>query len=397
MIPVLELIDRALADRALVYGSLPPDARDIDLLVRPPEEAALAAALTDAGFLRRDDIWARFTRCSVDVVELTAARSWSLPASEVEALFAEARPLEGRAHLVRPAPHHVLLILARRAAATRGRLDAVRNRRLAQAVGEDPEAWSVASARAAAGRAREHLDRLKATHRDGAGPAAPSRRPRRRRSRGAVIALSGIDGAGKSLQAAALRDTLQRLGYDATVVWTRLMWDDALWRVALPIKRTLARALSAAPRVDADDPVRELREGSRELTHAWAMVVSLVNAISQRRLTRGARRGRIVICDRYTLDSVVALRYAYGRHARFRPQRALIAALCPAPRRAYLLDVPAEKAYARKGEYGVEWLAVHRMLYREEHVGLGVRLLDAERPAEDVCAEIALDVWQSGL
>jgi thymidylate kinase len=231
-----------------------------------------------------------------------------------------------------------------------------------------------------------------------------------------VIALSGLDGAGKSTQALALRDTLERLGYDATVVWTRIIWDDLLWRVALPVKSALERLLRLLPalrpsspsadaprdqpnaRPEVDDPVQSLREGSALATHAWTLVIALTNAVSQRRLTAPAAwRGRIVICDRYTLDSIVALRHSYGPHRRFRLQRALIAALSPTPRRAYFFDVRPETAYARKGEGGIEWLTAHRRLYLEEHVELGVRLLDGERPAEELCAEIAADVWQSGL
>jgi len=144
--------------------------------------------------------------------------------------------------------------------------------------------------------------------------------------------------------------------------------------------------------------VKRIREGSGLLTHGWTAVIALTNGISQRRLTGSRiRRGGIVICDRYTLDSIVALRFAYGPQRRFRLQRRLIAALSPTPLRAYLLDVDPETAHRRKGEDPLEWLAGHRTLYREEHVGLGVRLLDGARPADSLCAEIALDVWQSGV
>jgi thymidylate kinase len=418
-----ELVDRALPSRALVYGSLPPHGRDLDLLVRPGQEPAVEAALTAAGFLRRGPIWARFAACTVDVVELTSAASWQLPSAELDALFADARPLDDLAQLVRPAPHHVVLILARRVAAEGGGLDAKRRARLDDALAEDPQAWDHAHARATAWDAVDALERLREHH--GHGTTEAAARPRRcapwplRRSPGAVIALSGVDGAGKSTQALALRDTLERLGYDATIAWTRIIWDDALWRVALPVKAALGRPLRmlsmarsrlrAGPAAGAgddgtaatplsDDPVKRIREGSALLTHAWTMVIALINATSQRRLTRShIRRGGIVICDRYTLDSIVALRFSYGAGRRFRAQRRVIAALSPTPRRAYLLDVRPETAYARKGEDGVEWLAGHRALYREEHVELGVRLLDGERPPHDLCAEIALDVWQSGL
>ena len=89
----------------------------------------------------------------------------------------------------------------------------------------------------------------------------------------------------------------------------------------------------------------------------------------------------------------MALRYEYGTERRFRPQRRLISLLSPKPRRAYFLDVPPEVAYQRKREWGVEWLAGHRDLYLEEAGALKVRVLDGELPREDICAQIAADVW----
>jgi thymidylate kinase len=234
------------------------------------------------------------------------------------------------------------------------------------------------------------------------------------RRRGVVIALSGLDGAGKSSQTTALRETLERLGHDVEIAWTRATWDDWVWKLGFVVKKVLrvpvhlasrrghARAVpngsDARPAGEPADPIKRLRERSRLATGAWVMVHALANAWSQRRLTRPhLRRGRLVICDRYTLDSIVAFRVRFGPQHRFRLQRALIAALSPRPPRAYFLDVSPETAYARKGEGGVEWLAAHRRLYLEEHEALGVRRLDGERPREEICAEIARDVWGLGL
>jgi hypothetical protein len=167
----LAIADQALAARALVYGSLPPAGRDLDLLVRRDERRALGDALASAGFLQCDDVWARFAGCSVDVVDVAIAEAWGLPPEELDALFAEGRLLDGLTRLVRPAPHHALLILARRAAADGGALDAKRRARLDQALAEDPRAWSLARARAGAWGVAEVVERLEAA------PRPPDRRP----------------------------------------------------------------------------------------------------------------------------------------------------------------------------------------------------------------------------
>ena len=57
-------------------------------------------------------------------------------------------------------------------------------------------------------------------------------------------------------------------------------------------------------------------------------------------------------------------------------------------------DVSPETAFERKREWGVEWLAGHRDLYLEEAGPLKVRVLDGELPREEICAQIAADVWQ---
>ena len=46
----VELIDRATPEPVLVIGSLPPGGRDLDLLVHPAAERALAEALRANGF-----------------------------------------------------------------------------------------------------------------------------------------------------------------------------------------------------------------------------------------------------------------------------------------------------------------------------------------------------------
>jgi thymidylate kinase len=127
-------------------------------------------------------------------------------------------------------------------------------------------------------------------------------------------------------------------------------------------------------------------------------MITLANASSQWKLMhRQLLRGGVVICDRYTLDSIVELRYSYGRTRRYRAARAALRSLYPTPVRAYFLDVSPEAALERKGEWGIRWLTEHRDLYLEECERLGVRMLDGEQPQADICAEIAREVWLSGI
>ena len=108
-----ETVDRFAGERVLVIGSLPPAGRDLDLLVRPAAEAAVARGLTELGFHAAGDRFVKFTGGRAAVAELQPAAKWDLPDAEVEQLFDGATPLAGAASLAVPAPHHVLLICAR--------------------------------------------------------------------------------------------------------------------------------------------------------------------------------------------------------------------------------------------------------------------------------------------
>ena len=427
---VLDVIDSAVTDRVLVFGSLPPEARDLDVLARRPEVAAAEAELARCGFSGHRGTWVRFRSCSAEAIDLVAADEWDLPAREVASLFAEARPLVGTAHVVRPAPHHLLLILARQLVEGDGRLSAKRRARIAAALAEDPEAWRRARRHAAAWRLDLGLELLRGHH-DGHGlgsplavlrarrqhrgqpPEPPWRAGRRavgalarsrRGRRGTLISLSGLDGAGKTSQAEALCRSLEALGIGATVAWTRLGYEStALLVVAHPVKVAL-RLLRAARRPgpvagpdarrDARD-AEELRRRSRVVAYVWSVIVALTNAAAQRRATgRHLRAGLSVVCDRYTLDSAVHLHHRYAAAGGFAVQVRLVHLLSPRPRLAYFLDVAPETALARKpDQFDIDDLRSQARLYRVLHAPLGVRRLDGEAGLEEVCAEIAREAW----
>ena len=105
--------------------------------------------------------------------------------------------------------------------------------------------------------------------------------------------------------------------------------------------------------------------------------------------------GRVVIFDRYVLDSFVRLRFLYGEERRFRIQRALISLLSPRPLAAFQIDIDAETSLARKDDkWSAEELGTQVRLHREERTKLDVLVLDGRRPPEELAAEIAKEVWR---
>ena len=425
-----ELIASLVGDRVLVFGSLPPHGRDLDLLARPREAQALAAGLAAQGFERHGRVWGRFRDCGVEVVEVAPAETWRLPVSELDALFAEARPLESSERVCRPAPHHALLILARRTMREGPELRERRRERIDAELGEDRGAFEIARERAPAWRASTSLVALEGTYRSagsirskvrrraiaeelGGGRWWPSARlgawraVLRRPRRGALITFSGLDGSGKSTQAAYLAETLERLGWKASVAWTSLAshppWLNV---VATGVKRGLSsiagREGGSAPADEPpggpgglDDPGKAIRSRSPLLTFSWAMIVTLRVALGVARATWPALlRGQVVVCDRYELDSHAHLLYQYGESRNFRAQLAILRLVSPRPLLAYLLEVSPETAFRRKQDYTVDQSARRGRIYHERAREIGVRIIDGERPTSEICAEVAREAWR---
>ena len=442
------LVDGWLDEPALVSGSLPPLGRDLDLVVRPAQERSLAERLRAADFLEHAGEWVRFHGRTADALDLIPVADWELPGDESDALFRDARPIDGYARLTRPAPPHLLLMVARRLAEGDGRLDEKRRTRVAAALAEDAGAWDAAAGRAARWGMRRGLAGLRAAYERGERMSARARAEataerlvalgmdaRRARAEGwrralrpaarpggFLVAFSGLDGAGKSSKAEALREALERLGYDVRLEWTRLEWTtlwetgSALGKVAWPV--TAALALAERVRASQPDQVRghvpgpgpvqwytdkpetaasRFRRRVPLVNDAWVTVVALAHARAQRRATAPhIRAGRAVVCDRYTLDAAVYLRFRYGEERRFAHAVRLLERLSPRPLRAFLVDVPADVAYRRKAEqYDLRELERQARLYREEAQRLGVTVVDGERPREELCAEICEAVWRA--
>lgn len=405
---MVELIESLAADRVLVFGSLPPHGRDLDLLVRPPEEAVLARGFASHGMLARNEKWVVFQNCSAFRVELVPASSLPVAGEEIEALFDEARPLDGMRQVVRPAPHHVLLILALRVFRRRG-LEEKHRDRIAAALVEAPTAWEQARARAEAWGVDSELQQVRAAF--VAESILPASRARRGLGKGHVITVSGLDGAGKTTQAWGLVEALERTGNAATVEHVPLGSDPVLWIIGGLVQRligavarfglfseTARRTASGASILG--DPAHPASGGGAlraALTQAWATFVALANASTQwRTASRHVLAGRIVVHDRYTLDSVVRLQTLYGETRSFRFQRWLIQRLSPRPLCSFLLDVSPEAALSRKRDrWTLEQLGQQAELYRAEQAQLGVRRIDGDRTREEICAEIAAEVWQT--
>jgi thymidylate kinase len=205
------------------------------------------------------------------------------------------------------------------------------------------------------------------------------------------VALSGLDGSGKSTQAVALRDALVDAGVSTAVVWTKLGGTTWTADVAARLKGALRlghqvgpspRTYPSGARDDQVDTGTLLRRRSRAVTWVWTLVLVADNVRAHRRAVRDAGAS-VVVCDRYVLDSVASLRHKYGDRP-YRLHVLLLRRLSPSPSSAWYLDVPAAVALARKPEqFDLPQLEALAACYRTAAEALGVRRVDgAGAPGE---------------
>src|SRR5947209_3136326 len=171
-----------------------------------------------------------------------------------------------------------------------------------------------------------------------------------------VIALSGLDGSGKSSQSSRIQSRLHDLGHDAHVHWMALGHSSLqrrLKRFASLGRRSRGGTARGSAMLEVDGVVKYRAHRNPVIVHAWVLALAAVYGVHFRRVLR-QQTADVVIFDRYILDAIAQSRYFYAPQASFRVARTVLRLLAPRPHLSVLLAVPAEVALARKPEqYGL--------------------------------------------
>jgi thymidylate kinase len=212
---------------------------------------------------------------------------------------------------------------------------------------------------------------------------------RLRPGRRLVVAISGLDGAGKSTLARTLARDLRRARLPVTLVWTRpgmrLRWLGNLGRAA---KRLLRQDRSTGvERIGRGERAGSVASRHGALGWIWALMVTLSFI---RQIRKGRRRGRSVfIYDRHLLDALVTLDVVY-EGVRLGVHRSLVRLLVPRADVTLLLVVPPTIALLRKPDD----MFVEAVLERQAKRYAACRAeasdvleLDGTRPPQDLAAE----------
>jgi thymidylate kinase len=193
-----------------------------------------------------------------------------------------------------------------------------------------------------------------------------------------LIAVSGVDGAGKSSLIADMVRRFGDLGIPVEVVWFRPgMGMGRLERVARAVKRLLGQPQVPAMRDIDGAPSLPSRKGL--IGQVWCLLVTLTYLRRVRSQLRAA--GRTIICDRHVLDAIVTLRVFYGE-VNTRLPVFLVRHFLPAAALTLFLDLPVDVALARKpgDTIGPAAVTAQVLAYEREASTMDLCVLDGTLP-----------------
>lgn len=237
----------------------------------------------------------------------------------------------------------------------------------------------------------------------------PPRVSRTRRRQQVRVSFSGLDGAGKSSQVEALLAALGQQERTAEVRWVPFeFWPQQAKSVVPRSLRRRLRPRHAIDLVDVERPAREAvsRDGSSPTPDSirvrgkvvralrsgtWSLmgpVAAFSTGLNLRRRVSSSDAD-VLVLDRYRLDSLVKLQWAFPHLSR-RWLVGIVGLVAPTPDLEVLFRVQPEVAFARKPEqWAVGELTRQARLYDElAAASPGVVTLDAVGDADEVAREV---------
>ena len=217
--------------------------------------------------------------------------------------------------------------------------------------------------------------------------------------RGLLIALCGVDCAGKSTQRELLLEALRSSGAKPLTVYTRPGYTPGL----SALKRTLRalRGRKRLPRAGVSEAPSRFPRRAANLGHPLVRWLWVTSALLDLLWLYGVRlrfaraRGRAVVCNRYLLDALVDFRVNFpDERIERRWLCRWLRRLAARPDAAFCLSIPAEETMERaraQARFPWETLAVRRARgceYGALAGELGVEVLDGTRPVAELARVI---------
>jgi thymidylate kinase len=167
-------------------------------------------------------------------------------------------------------------------------------------------------------------------------------------SRRRLIALSGMDCAGKTTQIDLLYDWAEQRGWSPRVLWYRPGYSPLL----NALRRTLRRAAPSSLPAQGNRTARDQALSRPWVRNGWLVAALLDTAIHYGLVVRTQLwRRRFVICDRHLEDAELDLLLAFPERSKVVATTFfVIKALSPVPHHQFLLTIPLEEIGRRSAE-----------------------------------------------
>jgi thymidylate kinase len=218
-----------------------------------------------------------------------------------------------------------------------------------------------------------------------------------------LVALSGCDGSGKSLQAERLRAAFETCDVRVRTVWARGVSSKGAGAFMRIGKKMLGSPKGAAGRQDPRGPdaapteAQRFEERQRRLRNPiarWVFSVVFATDLAWPYVVQTRRHmlaGRVVICDRHICDALVDYALFTGTDPA-NPPLALkvLHTMVPRPQAAFLLDVEPGEALRRKPDEGsTAHLEVARRMFLDLATARRMTIVEAGKGADEIQRGIA--------
>ena len=203
--------------------------------------------------------------------------------------------------------------------------------------------------------------------------------------RARFVSFSGVDGAGKSTQIAALRARLEEEGLQVRVI---PFWDNIAQLTGLR-EGAGHRVFKGDKGIGSPDAPINRRDKN---VQSWPMSCArlgfyLLDAMATRKAVRRAMRSGadFIIFDRYMYDELANLNL---RNAFVRAYVRAVMKYVPRPDVSYVLDADPVQARARKPEYPIDFIHINRRRYMDLAALLGGMTVIAPGSLEEVKRQV---------
>jgi thymidylate kinase len=201
-----------------------------------------------------------------------------------------------------------------------------------------------------------------------------------------LVSFSGVDGAGKSTQIAALKARLEQEGLRVRII---TFWDNI---ACLTGVREGAGHRVFKGEKGVGSPEKPINRRDKNV-QSWPMscvrlCLYLFDAFATRAAVRKAIHSTdedVVIFDRYMYDELANLNL---RNPLVRLYVRILMKLVPRPEVSYLLDANPVEARLRKPEYPLDFIYQNRRAYRDLAALIGGMAIVAPGPVESVRREV---------